>query len=262
MTPRSPHHTEVTVPTTGPLPPLSPNGWLRWDVVQGLLPPAGVDVLEVGCGQGGFGARLAQNYRYVGVEPDSVSSAVAAERVAEAGGRGVVHHGDLSALDADARFDLVCAFEVIEHIEDDAAALRDWVARLRPGGWLLLSTPAFQHRFGPADEMVGHFRRYDPPEMGRILRDAGLEDVDLVQFGAPLGYLLEAGRNAVGRRRAARIADAPMSARTDESGRTLQPSRPLQAAAARLGTLPFRRVQRAFPHHGPGLVARARKPVS
>jgi SAM-dependent methyltransferase len=250
------------VATPGSLPPLSPNGWLRWDVVSRLLPPAGVDVLEVGCGQGGFAARLAQSYDYVGVEPDSVSAGVAADRLATAGGRGVVHQGDLSVLDPDARFDLVCAFEVIEHIKDDEAALRDWVERMRPGGWLLLSTPAFQHRFGPADEMVGHFRRYDPDAMRRLLREVGLEDVELVQFGAPLGYLLEAGRNAVGRRRAAKVAAAPMSARTDESGRTLQPSRPLQAAAARLGTLPFRRVQRAFPQRGPGLVARARKPVA
>ncbi|MDQ1667431.1 MAG: hypothetical protein QOH75_3462, partial [Actinomycetota bacterium] len=68
--------------TPGSLPPLSPNGWLRWDVVSRLLPPTGVDVLEVGCGQGGFAARLAQSYDYVGVEPDSVSAGVAADRLA------------------------------------------------------------------------------------------------------------------------------------------------------------------------------------
>jgi hypothetical protein len=52
-----------------------------------------------------------------------------------------------------------------------------------------------------------------------------------------------------------------MAQRTDASGRTLQPTRPLQAAAARFGTLPFRRLQRAFPDKGPGLVARGRKPA-
>ncbi len=243
------------------LPPLSPNGWQRWDVVRRLLPPDAVDVLEVGCGQGGLAVRLAQRYSYVGVEPDGVSAGVAAERLREAGGRGVVHHGDLSVLDPRARFDLVCAFEVIEHIADDEAALRDWSERLRPGGRLLLSTPAFQHRFGPADEMVGHYRRYDPPVLERLLREAGLADVELVQFGAPLGYLLEAGRNAVGRRRAGELTAAPITERTDASGRTLQPSRALTAAAARYGTLPFRRLQHAFPGHGPGLVARARRPI-
>ena len=156
----------------------------------------------MGCGQGGFGARLAQRYAYVGVEPDAISCTVAQQRVA-AGGGGEVRHGDLSVVGADELFDLVVAFEVIEHIEDDAGALAGWASHLRPGGWLLLSTPAWQKRFGPADEMVGHFRRYDPPVLRSRLAGAGLTDVELVHFGAPLGYVLEAGRNAVGKRRLA-----------------------------------------------------------
>jgi len=248
---------------TAPLPPLSPNAWLRWEVVEQLLPPGRLDVLEVGCGQGGFGARLAQRFRYLGIEPDAISCAVAEQRVAPAGGE--VRNGDLSVVGADELFDLVVAFEVIEHIEDDVDALAGWASRLRPGGWLLLSTPAWQKRFGPADEMVGHFRRYDPPVLRDRLAKVGLTDIELVHFGAPLGYLLEAGRNAVGKRRlaspAAPASAASMAERSDASGRTLQPSTSWTATAARLGTLPFRKLQRAFPGTGPGLVARARKPV-
>lgn len=246
------------------LPALSPNAWLRWDVVSRLLPRLvrpGADVLEVGCGQGGFGARLAQHYRYVGVEPDAMSYEVARDRLAAAGGTGEVRHGDLSVLDPDERFDLVCAFEVIEHIEDDERALREWAARLRPGAALLLSTPAYQHRFGAADEMVGHFRRYDPHVMQVRLATAGLVDIELQQFGAPLGYVLEAGRNIVGRRRRSRLDAADMTARSHGSGRVLQPSRPAAAAAAQVGTWPFRRLQRAFPRSGPGLVAVGRRPT-
>lgn len=247
------------------LPPLSPNAWLRWSVVSRLLPPGRLDVLEIGCGQGGFGARLAQHHRYVGIEPDAESCTVAATRVAAAGGTGEVRHGDLSVVRPDETFDLVAAFEVIEHIEDDADALAGWVGHLRPGGWLLLSTPAWQRRFGPADEMVGHYRRYDPPVLRTRLERAGLVDVELVHFGAPLGYLLEAGRNLAGRRRLALsngpVAAASMAERSDASGRMLQPSTSWTATAARVGTLPFRAVQRAFPGIGPGLVARARKPT-
>jgi len=277
------------MPTPTPLPPLSPNGWLRWEVVSRLLPAPdrSLRVLEVGCGQGGFGARLAQRYSYVGLEPDATSSSVAVRRLAEAGGRGEVRHGDLSVLAEGDTFDLVCAFEVIEHIEDDHAAMTAWADRLVPGGSVLLSTPAWAKRFGPADEMVGHFRRYDPPVLRDLLTGAGLVDVELVHFGAPLGYLLEAGRNAVGRRRLAAAAatagptgsaghsgpigssgsagpsaDESMAARSEASGRTMQPSSSFTATAARLGTVPFRAVQRAFPNTGPGLVARARKPAA
>jgi SAM-dependent methyltransferase len=248
------------------LPPLSPNAWLRWEVVSRLLPQPTtrrLDLLEVGCGQGGYGARLAQRYSYVGIEPDAISSAVARARVALAGGE--VRQGDLSTVGADEMFDLVAAFEVIEHIEDDVEALAGWASHLRPGGWLLLSTPAWQKRFGAADEMVGHFRRYDPPVLRSRLESAGLTDVELLHFGAPLGYLLEAGRNAVGRRRlASRPTEgqsASMAERSEASGRTLQPSTSWTATAARVGTLPFRKLQNAFPHTGPGLVARARKPL-
>jgi SAM-dependent methyltransferase len=253
----------MTARSTSVLPPLSPNGWLRWEVVSRLLPPGRLDVLELGCGQGGFGARLAQRYRYLGVEPDAVSCTVARARVAAAGGGGEVRQGDESVVAADELFDLVVAFEVIEHIEDDAGALAAWASHVRPGGWLLLSTPAWQKRFGPADEMVGHFRRYDPPVLRSRLAGAGLVDVELVHFGAPLGYILEAGRNAVGKRRlASPESSASMAERSEASGRTLQPSTSWTATAARLGTLPFRKLQNAFPGTGPGLVARARKPVA
>lgn len=243
------------------LPPLTPNAWLRWDAVSPLLPDGVHDVLEVGCGQGAFGVRLAQRYpSYVGLEPDTRACDVARARHAAAGGRGVVVGADLTGLPADQRFDLLCAFEVIEHIENDVDALRAWVNRLRPGGTLLLSTPAFAGRFAAADVMVGHFRRYDPSVLAGLLRDAGLEQVEVQQFGGPLGYLLETGRNWIGRRRLARGGAASRAEATAGSGRLLQPSR-RQARLTELGTLPFRLLQRAVPGHGPGLVARGRVPA-
>ena len=236
--------------------PLTPNAWLRYELVKRMLPAGISDVLEVGCGQGALGVRLAQRYRYLGVEPDQASWAVASQRI-RAAGRGEVRNVAVHDL-GDSQFDLICAFEVLEHIEDDAAALKEWAGMLRADGWLLLSVPAHQGRYGPADELVGHFRRYDPDAMTALLASSGFTQIQLRQYGFPLGYLLEAGRNLVGRRRLATAAAMPVAERTAGSGRLLQPSGGLRGAAARWGTAPFRVVQQAFPNTGTGLVVLAR----
>jgi SAM-dependent methyltransferase/glycosyltransferase involved in cell wall biosynthesis len=238
--------------------PLTPNAWLRYDVLQRILPAGVTDVLEVGCGQGSLGARLTQRYRYVGVEPDQTSWAVARRRVS-AMGSGEVRNVAFAAL-GDERFDMVCAFEVLEHIEDDATTLKEWATRLRPGGWLLLSVPAHQRRYAKADEMAGHFRRYDPAAMTALLTRCGFTDIQIRQYGFPLGFLLETARNQIARRRLAASAGQSLAERTAGSGRLLQPSGGTIGALTRWGTAPFRVVQRAFPNTGTGLVVLARLP--
>jgi SAM-dependent methyltransferase len=237
--------------------PLAPNAWLRYDVVRRMLPADGItDVLEIGCGQGALGARLAQRYDYLGVEPDKTSWTVARHRI-NAVGDGEVRNVAVDAL-GEEKFDLVCAFEVLEHIEDDAGALKGWTARLRPGGWLLLSVPAHQHRYGPWDELVGHFRRYDPEALADLLANCGFAEITMRQYGFPLGFLLEAGRDLIGRRRLAAAPTRSVAERTAGSGRLLQPSTGLRTAAHRWGTTPFRFLQRPFPNTGTGLVVLAR----
>jgi SAM-dependent methyltransferase len=249
---------QPVAPNPDAVAPLALNAWLRFDVISRLLPPDVKDVLEVGCGQGAVGARLAQHYNYLGVEPDASSYDVARQRVA-AMGSGEVRNISVGELDADARFDMVCAFEVLEHIEDDEAVLRELTGRLRPGGWVLLSVPAHQRRMGAWDELVGHFRRYDPAAMGALLTRCGFEDIEVRQCGAALGFVLEAGRNVVGKRRLAKVSEVSIEERTAGSGRLLQPNGGLKGTAMRYATSPFRMLQRALPNAtGTGLVARAR----
>ena len=242
---------------SGRIAPLTPNASLRFAVLERLLPHDVADVLEVGCGQGAAGVRLAQRYRYLGLEPDLTSWSVARQRLA-ALGRGEVRNGTSAVLAEDRRFDVVCAFEVLEHIEDDVAALRDWKERLRPGGWLLLSVPAGQHRFGPADELVGHFRRYDAEQLTQLLSECGFSEITVRHYGFPLGYLLEFGRNRIAARRLRARPLTTVAERTATSGRLLQPASRVRGAATRWGTAPFQALQRAFPGTGTGLIVRAR----
>jgi len=224
-------------------PALTPNAWLRWDVVRELLD--GLEdvqrVLEVGAGEGALGARLSRRYDYVGVEPDPRSRERARERTETV----------LEALPDDT-FDLVCAFEVLEHVEDDEGELRAWRERLRPGGWLLLSVPAHENRFGPADRRVGHVRRYDPDRLAALLDETGFENSRLISYGFPLGYALESARHLLAKR--------GEGEGTAASGRWLQPSDRL-GWATRLGTAPFRLLQRPFARTrlGTGIVALARR---
>jgi SAM-dependent methyltransferase len=240
------------------LPALTPNAWLRYDVIRRILDDLeGVEsVLEMGAGGGAMAARLAGRYRYVGLEPDGASFAKARERLAGIPGARILN-ADAAALERGELFDLVCAFEVLEHIEDDAGALRSWRERLRAGGWLLLSVPAFPARWAAGDSKVGHYRRYEPEELADLLRRTRYVDPLVLVYGFPLGYALEAARNFLARREE---GQASLTAGTTASGRWLQPPDSL-GWATRLGTAPFRLLQRPFARtrRGTGLVALARR---
>jgi SAM-dependent methyltransferase len=245
------------------LPPLTLNAWLRYDALERIWPADAVRVLEVGCGQGALGARLAARCDYVGLEPDPVSAAVATRRLQRLG-RGQIRQLDVAGLDPAERYDVVCAFEVIEHLQDDRAALEQWARHLRPGGMLILSTPADPARFGPADAAVGHVRRYQPAQLARLLAELELVQVHVTRYGAPLGYALEAGRNVVARRTTRRTARRGSTRagvdRTAASGRWHQPPAAL-SLAVQAATVPFRSLQHRLPDRGPGLLATARQPI-
>jgi len=71
------------------------------------------------------------------------------------------------------RFDTVLCTNVLEHVEDDRAALANFHALLQPGGRLVLYVPAHQFLYGPVDEQLDHFRRYSRRDVRRKLREAG-----------------------------------------------------------------------------------------
>lgn len=72
-------------------------------------------------------------------------------------------------------FDTAVSFQVIEHIEDDLAALKNTLRLLKPGGRLLLMVPAHQALFGDMDRALGHFRRYEEADLRDKLERAGFE---------------------------------------------------------------------------------------
>jgi SAM-dependent methyltransferase len=242
---------------------MTASAWLRYDTVwprvAALRPRR---ILEIGPGVAGFGARAAASCEtYVGVERSADSREVAAGRLAAVPGADATVVAELDDVPTAERFDLVCAFEVLEHIEDDGSALAAWVGRAEPGGSVILSVPAHADRFAAGDEAVGHFRRYDPEALRALATDVGLTDVSVVLYGFPLGYLLEAVRNLLGRRalRSPSTGGGSKADRSAASGRWYQPSAQMGRAIEH-ATLPARWVQRRFPDRGTGLVLTGRRP--
>jgi SAM-dependent methyltransferase len=212
-------------------------------------------ILEIGTGRGAVGARLAERAQYVGVEPDETSRLTAERAISACGTAAVV--GSIAELPVDRRFDLVCAFEVLEHLEDDLGALVQWSTFVADSGFVLLSVPAHQRRFGATDRRVGHIRRYDRRDILDLVADAGLRVESVWSTGWPMGRALESVWNVVAERRP---GTGSAVERSSESGRWFQPNdwvAPLWALAGALGV----RMQRMRFHTeaGTGWVVECRR---
>jgi SAM-dependent methyltransferase len=135
-------------------------------------------VLEVGAGLGAITARY-ENGREV-VANDISPACVQALRERFAGHRNVrVEDRDLRTLELDESFDSVLMVNVLEHIADDAEALRGLSRLLVPGGDVIVYVPALNGLYGALDEKVGHYRRYSVWRLREVFREAGLEPVEL-----------------------------------------------------------------------------------
>ena len=233
---------------------------MRWAAVAPHLPQRrATRVVEMGCGLGAFGARFAARYDdYIGVEPDPSSAEVARERVAPWSGKVVPADDAIPERSAQ----LLCAFEVLEHLPDDVGALRAWTRLAEPGALVIVSVPAEPERYGTWDEKVGHYRRYSREGLAQTFREAGVEPVDVSHYGYPFGYALETARNAVARREAAQVRSVPMAQRTESSGRQRQAQNHLMGTVRRAIAAPFVAWQRRRPDRGPGIVAVGRIPTA
>ena len=142
--------------------------------------PAGGKWLDFGAGAGQFAVPLKQaGHHVVAVEVDAVLA------------QGIRSHGipTFTSLDDvdDSSVDFIYTLNVLEHISDDGAALRQLHRKLRPGGKLLVYVPAFQLLYSSMDTLVGHYRRYNKAALRSIVQQAGFE-VDRAAYADSIGY--------------------------------------------------------------------------
>jgi len=128
-------------------------------------------ILEVGCGVGTFTRMLAAAPGVTSIlSIDVVEAAVTHCRAAVPDSRVDVRMADVRAVEG--TFDLVLCMNVLEHIEDDGAALRHMIERLAPGATLFLLVPSHQWLYSSFDRESGHYRRYNKRRMQSLLASA------------------------------------------------------------------------------------------
>jgi SAM-dependent methyltransferase len=144
-------------------------------------------VLDVGAGVGGMLdelSRIGTQVVYTDLSPELVGASRARGHTA-----GLLAHAEALPL-ADGAFDLVCLFDVLEHVEADEQALTDLHRVLAPGGTLFLHVPAHPLLYARNDRLSGHVRRYTRSGLHRRLTAAGFEIERLTYTNALLFPLI------------------------------------------------------------------------
>lgn len=133
------------------------------------------DILEVGCGVGNFTSQLL-NFGEISAIDINEDYLKHTKRLI--GSRGQVGFGDIEKGNyffKNKKFDTVVSLNVLEHIQDDKAALSNLFNLLKRGGKLILVVPSQKFLYGEIDKSIGHFRRYEKTELVRKLRSVGFE---------------------------------------------------------------------------------------
>ena len=134
--------------------------------------PGARKFLEIGCGTGFVLSGIAHDNPHLEISGSEIHSAglnYAANRVRNA----ALFQMDARDIPFDNEFDVIGAFDVLEHIEEDSQVLLQMFRAISPGGGMIVTVP--QHRFlwSQQDEYACHVRRYEPQELQDKVEKAG-----------------------------------------------------------------------------------------
>ena len=156
-------------------------------------PPANAQILEIGCGTGHNLAMLGEFGHVDGLELDDEARMLSEKRL----GRKVMSAPlpELAGV-PQRHYDLIGAFDVIEHIDDDRAALASIATKLKPGGKFVMAVPAHQWMWTAHDEVNHHKRRYSKRGLKNLIEGSPLQLKKIGYFNSLLFPLAVADRAA------------------------------------------------------------------
>ncbi len=170
----------------------------RRDILANLIrrearPPDNAKILELGCGTGHNLSMLGQFGRVDGLELDDEARALSEKRL----GRSIMSAPlpELAGV-PDRHYDVIGAFDVIEHIDDDHAALASIATKLKPGGKFVMAVPAHQWMWSAHDVVNHHKRRYSKRALKQLIERSPLTLNKIGYFNSLLFPLAVAERAA------------------------------------------------------------------
>ncbi|MBI5449257.1 class I SAM-dependent methyltransferase [Candidatus Gottesmanbacteria bacterium] len=141
-------------------------------------------ILEVGCGIGNFTPALSTFGHVWSIDIDSHATTHTKMKVSR---HVKVGHGNIEQntyFFKQRKFETIVCLNVLEHIKDDAKAMRNMANLLVPGGYLILLVPIHPFLFGSIDTAIGHYRRYTSSAVTKLLQQAGLSTVKKKKLNA------------------------------------------------------------------------------
>ncbi|HEY6986027.1 MAG TPA: class I SAM-dependent methyltransferase [Rhodanobacteraceae bacterium] len=153
---------------------------IEWALTR-YFPKTGT-LLEVGCGTGYVLKRLSRAFPEVALAGSELYVEGLVFARARLGDAASLFQADATALTDRGAYDVIGAFDVIEHIEDDRRVLSNLHAALRAGGGLLLTIPQHAWLWSATDVAARHVRRYSRRDLAEKLDAAGFDVLRMTSF--------------------------------------------------------------------------------